>query len=394
MSSSKDDLMKEYLKKITEYNEKLGFSFSTPNIVNIGNDFIAKAKKVDESLNDLLKKVPKLDHGYSTFFDNAISKSKDLGIEITNLISLTEKWVAEGHSLNEALKLSEISNLYSGLHGLNDTEAIAQLTAAMKLFNLDAQGAMQIVDALTAVSNKYSISVSDLAASLGTISAMDTYSSNLHQTLAMAAGIDKFSESSVDAGVTLKNLEQTIQGMTTGMAKSLAFLTDNKISIFENQDTGELKSTYEIMLSIASVWDSLTKSNQKEVLTILSPKSDLDNTKGLIEGMSTGHVQEALSDSLRSGGTALLEDASQIETLADKTQKFDAAVESLANTAVSTGLLGFFTDLSTTGIRALDGLISKVGLLPPLLVAVAGGLSATKNVGRLQYTAEFSYQYA
>ena len=55
-------------------------------------------------------------------------------------------------------------------------------------------------------------------------------------------------------------------------------------------------------------------------------------------------------------------------------------MQDLANTAIDSGIVNFFIDLGTFGVKALDGL---VGFITPLgaLAASIGTIAGVKNVG-------------
>ena len=62
------------------------------------------------------------------------------------------------------------------------------------------------------------------------------------------------------------------------------------------------------------------------------------------------------------------------------TESFNNAIQSLSDTAVDSGLVNFFIDLGTTGVKAIDGLVSALTPLGAIGV-IGGGILGAKNAG-------------
>ena len=75
-----------------------------------------------------------------------------------------------------------------------------------------------------------------------------------------------------------------------------------------------------------------------------------------------------------------MENQKYLDSISGKISQFNSAVEQLSSTVVDSDLVKFFVDLGTTGVKAIDGLIEKLGGLGT--IGLAGGLFAgIKNVG-------------
>lgn len=84
--------------------------------------------------------------------------------------------------------------------------------------------------------------------------------------------------------------------------------------------------------------------------------------------------------SLESSGEAMKKFSEYEKSVEAHIQLFTNALQGLADTAVDSGLINFFIDLGTIGIKSVDGLIEA---LTPLgtLAAGAGLFAGIKNVG-------------
>ena len=101
---------------------------------------------------------------------------------------------------------------------------------------------------------------------------------------------------------------------------------------------------------------------------------------------------EYTEKSLNSSGEAMDKFSAYEKSVEAHTQSFTNAIQSLSDTAVDSGLVNFFIDLGTTGVKAIDGLISA--LTPLGVLALGGGLFAgIKNVGQAKMWACLIYAY-
>lgn len=84
--------------------------------------------------------------------------------------------------------------------------------------------------------------------------------------------------------------------------------------------------------------------------------------------------------SLSSTGQAMEKFEAYEESIAGHTEKFKNAFQDLSNSVIDSGLVNFFIDLGTTGIKAIDGLVDALGGLGTIGLLGGAGLSL-KNVG-------------
>ena len=101
-------------------------------------------------------------------------------------------------------------------------------------------------------------------------------------------------------------------------------------------------------------------------------------------------IEDAYDTAEGSAGSARQEQEAWEKSLEASVQKFKASAETLAHTFLDSGVLDFFIELGTTGVKALDGIIGKFGSLGTIAGTVAGILSYKKNIGKV-YKRTFSY---
>ena len=136
------------------------------------------------------------------------------------------------------------------------------------------------------------------------------------------------------------------------------------------------------MEDIAGIYDTFSASDRNSLADILFGSSDKARKQGatLIESFQSGQVQKALEASLNAQGSAMEAQEKWLGSLEAKTQQFEAAFQSLSNTVLDSGMLKWFLDLGTGGVKALDALADQLGSFTALST-IGSGIAGAKNLG-------------
>lgn len=348
--------------------------------------------KIDTAMTDLAKVTDETNKSYTDFLTSTIKNAKELGRSISGLIEQTAHWSKLGYSLDQAEDLAKVSSVYANISEVSDDTAISHIMAAMEAFHIEAENSIAIVDKLNALGSRYAASSADLGKGLrNSASALATAGNSLDETLALITAMTEITQDASKAGNALNLLSMRIRGYdeetksyaldTEKLAGKIAALTKTAstpggISLFANGATETYKSTYQLLSEISEIWDDLTDKDQAKLLEILSDNTHSNSISALLTNMA--QADSALNDSINSNGSAMEAQERWLESLEAKTQKFEAAFQSLSNTILDSDLLKFFVDLETGGVQALDSLIDRFGFLTTI-GAGTGLASFVKN---------------
>ena len=170
---------------------------------------------------------------------------------------------------------------------------------------------------------------------------------------------------------------------TENMAESTSELRDTIMAI-TNIDgkggfdiltkSGDFKSTYDIILGIAQIWEELGKTDpvgQAALLELLAGKrqgnalaATLANVKDLTD------VLEVSQNASEGIGSAMTEYEKYLEGIEAKTNQFKASFEALSSTVINSNFLKELIDTGTDLIQLLDSAIEKLGGLGNALMSV------------------------
>lgn len=335
---------------------------------------------IDSAMSDLRKVTQETDKTYTQFLDNAAEKAVRLNGNITDFVKQTTAWAKQGYRLDTSALLSENTMLYAGIGGISQEEAAANLDALMKNFNISASDSIQIIDKLTNLSNLYSLSLSGLGSELETVSGFLAGSgTTLDQALSLVTTLTQITGNAGEAGNILHTIQNNLSGSTTGQiqAKIQSLTNTDNTGGFDILNGSELKSTYEILKGIGSVWQDMSDTDQTALLALIAGDDYSSSVGRLLTDMTAVHT--ALVQSQTSSGAAYQEQEQAMDSLTAKTQEFQSAFQSLSQNVLDSGILQFLTDIGTGAVSALDSITEAFGVIPTL----AAGLSL-KNVGRVK----------
>ena len=351
--------------------------------------------EIDTAMTSLYRVTDETSSKYQQFLDSASNSAQKLGRSISSLVEQTANWAKLGFDLDTSAKLAEISSVYANVGEIDDDTAISNLVTAMKAFNIEASNSMIIVDSLNKLGNEFATDAKSLGEGLKTTaSSMAAAGNDLHQTLAILAGAGEITQNVSELSSGLQVVSMRLRGMKdelqsigeeyediesiSKIQEQISNLTNGSVNIL-NVD-GSFKSTYDQLKEISEIYFDLSESDRADLTEILFGKNRSNQGIAIIQAFQSGEIQKAYEASVKSAGSAMEEQEKWLESLEAKTQQFNAAFQSLSSTVLDSNLLKWFVDLGTSGVKALDQIIDKFGLLSTIGLS-AGLFAGFKNVG-------------
>ena len=173
-----------------------------------------------------------------------------------------------GYSEEDSAQLALVASLYQNIadEALTAGEAADFIISQMKAFNLTAADSEHIVNAVNEISNNMAVSSADLATNIGKASAALAVGNNTYEeSLSLMAGIVEITRNGAKAARGLvsvqSRLNQTVdESSSTGQALT-KWYSDHNIAILDQ--TGQLRSLYDVLTDVAKIWPDLT-TNEKD----------------------------------------------------------------------------------------------------------------------------------
>lgn len=348
---------------------------------------VTEVINIDEAMINLKKVTDETADTYDKFLTTAATSAKELGSSIADLVNLTADFARLGYSLPDATELANVATLYKNVgDGISTTDASSSIISTMKAFNIEAEDSITIVDKFNEVGNRFAISSAGIGDALQrSASSLVTANNTLDEAIALIVAANNVIQNPEKVGTMWNTVALRIRGATTeleeaGLAtdamatststlrKELKAITGFDIMI----DDDTFKSTYDIIIGIAEVFDDLSDIDQANVLEKLAGKRQanalaaaLNNTEDLIKTLET---------SQNSAGSALEEQEKYMEGIEYSIERLKGSFGELAMTTLDSSTVKFFVDSSD----AVVNLITDMGGLIPVLGLVAITMGTTR----------------
>ena len=325
---------------------------------------------VDTAMTELKKVTDASDATYERFLSNATGRARELGATITDVVNATADFARLGHGLEDAATLADVAIVYKNVgDGIENIETASKsIISTMQAFGIEAKDAMSIVDSFNAVGNRFAVSSAGVGeALLNSAAALAAAGNDIHESVALIAAANTTIQDPSRVGTALKTVSMYMRAAKTeaeeagisteGMANSVSelreeilALTGNKVDIMANVDTGEYKSTVDILRELSQVWDDLSDTTRTNITELIGGGVRNANViSALMKNFSI--VDEAIGVSMESAGSALAENEKYLDSISGRIEKLKASFEALSTSIVDSELTKFFISVGDGLLR-------------------------------------------
>ena len=399
--------MSSKFAELFRYIGAIGIIYQTWDAFKRGVEVV---KEMNSAVTELRKTCDETDEVINKFVKNSYNIGEKVGSTGVDIVNSTADWTRLGKSLPEAQLLAQDTAL---LKNVSEFESIEEATEAMvsttEAFKLSSENAIQAVDKLNNVGNNFSSSTKGLAEGLQTAgSALVSAGNDIDKSIALltagnavnqdmastASGIRTISlrlRSTSSNADELKAMGEETDGLletTVKLKEQIEQLTKTSknagVNILNNN--GNIKDTYDILLSIAKVWKNIQEEDKKDGKNRASALGEIISGKNRYNILSSilqnpEMLENAYKTSQNSEGSATKELARWEESIEASQQKMSNAWQKLWNDTLSSDTIKMFYDISTAILKVVD----SFGLLGTTLVSGVGiylGLHV-KEIGHL-----------
>lgn len=231
---------------------------------------------------------------------------------------------------------------------MSAADSASFIIAQMKAFNIEAQNAESIIDAVNAVSNNYAVSSGQLAQNLGNMSAAMAVGNNtFEQSLGMLTAMTEITRNAAKGSRALITVQGRLNQVVDESSDTGKALTEwyEKHKIAVEDDEGQIRSLYDVLTNVAKIWPDLTKNEQMYYLQQQAGTTQTQNLAALLENFQTAVY--ATSTALNSAGSAMQENEKYMDSVEAKENQLKAEFEDFANRVLSKEVVTGFLDAGT-----------------------------------------------
>lgn len=279
----------------------------------------------------------------------------------------------------DSAMLAQVANMYINVadEAISASDSASLIISQMKAFDIEANNAMRIIDAINEVSNNYAVSSADVASALTkTSSAMGVLGNDFNQTIGLvvagaeiltgqsskvAKGLRTIGNNFADAANEAGSIEYKVGGAT----KSL--------KLFDASGKN-LKSTFQILSDLKDDWDKMSNAEQQALGIAYAGKTQFEVFAAVMDNFDT--ATKAADAALNSAGSAAQENEAYMESLEAKVNTLKATFEDFSNRVLNSELVGGFIDAGTALLKFANSdagvAITQMALLTAGVVGVVG----------------------
>lgn len=272
MSFTAGELLADSIRSVASSLKDLVLEYDTAmaNLKKVANP----ADIMNESQLDAIK-------------DKAVSIAKDVGMASQDVIqAISDTIQTGGYGMEEATKIAEQTMMLANVAEMTQEAASEGVVTMLSAFKLDPLKEIPVVvdgvtkstneltnamDKINYVGNNFAISSDGILSAITSgANVLAEYGVSMNDTVAMIASANTTLQDSSRVGNGLKTIAINLAGIkanasngTLELNKTAKALTEIAgISVFENEQTGELKNMPQLIDEIASKWGSFTEQQR------------------------------------------------------------------------------------------------------------------------------------
>lgn len=291
----------------------------------------------------------------------------ELGATVIDVSKSGTEWLKQGKTIAETEDLIRSSMVLSKVGKLSSADATKYLTNIMKDYEVAVGDTLGVVDKLYAVDMNSSTDIGGLVEGMSEVADNAKLAGvSIDTLLGYLAAIGEASQSSMsEAGTSLDSVFSRMGNIKLGklndhqnsgedISNVETVLKSAGISLRDSQNS--FRDFDEVLTETASNWNNYSEVQQKAIANAFAGTDHMGNFLVLMENFST--AQKYTETSLNSSGQAMETFSDYQDSVAAHMERLQNAFIGLSNTLVDSGVINFFIDLGTTGVKNLDAIIS------------------------------------
>lgn len=347
--------------------------------VNTIKDMIQEVTELDSALVELQKVTDLTGVSLKKFTQDAYDAAEAVAKTGTEMVQAATEFAKAGYDENQILQLGELALMYTNIadEEVSAAESAEFMIAQMKAFNIEAEDAIHIIDAVNEVANNFAVSSADIANNLGKSSAVMANAGNSYeQMIGLLTAGTEITRNASKVSNGLKTITLRLQGMDDEGEASLELMAQmevlfSKLGLSVYKTDGSLKNTYEILKDLAPVYKEATAAEKAYITETIAGKYQAQNAAAILNNFETALA--ATETALNSEGSALNENAKYIDSIEGKVSNLKSAFEELSQTLISSDFIKGFVDFGTLLLKIAN---SDMGRLVMSAAALTIGLKA------------------
>ena len=341
---------------------------------------------LDTALVDLQKTTTMSGSQLATFYKDANTAAKELGVTTKDMIQSAADWSRMGYSdKNSSEMMARLSAQFAAISpGADIEQATSGLLSTMKAYGIEVEDVLDgIMSKINIIGNTAGTSNAEIITGLSrSAAAMSAMNSTLDENIALFTAAQEIIQNDSQVGNAIRSISLRIRGYdeeTEQLSEELANISGEVVdltktvqhaegvSLFTDASQEHYKTVYEYLQDISEIYDELSEKQQQQLMEKLFGKNRANVGQAILTNFAA--AEQAMNNMAHSAGNA---DA-EMEVI---TNSLEFKLNALAET--STGIFQEMFPREDIGmaVDALTGLLEIIGsitnALGPLGTAFVG----------------------
>lgn len=341
---------------------------------------------LDTALVDLQKTTTMSGSQLATFYKDANTAAKELGVTTKDMIQSAADWSRMGYSdKNSSEMMARLSAQFAAISpGADIEQATSGLLSTMKAYGIEVEDVLDgIMSKINIIGNTAGTSNAEIITGLSrSAAAMSAMNSTLDENIALFTAAQEIIQNDSQVGNAIRSISLRIRGYdeeTEQLSEELANISGevvdltktvknaDGVSLFTDASQEHYKTVYEYLQDISEIYDDLSEKKQQQLMEKLFGKNRANVGQAILTNFAA--AEQAMNNMAHSAGNA---DA-EMEVI---TNSLEFKLNALAET--STGIFQEMFPREDIGmaVDALTGLLEIIGsittALGPLGTAFVG----------------------
>lgn len=399
---SGDSLATKIKRKFKDVAAYFATYVSIQDAIQIIRQGFETIKEYDVALTEMNKVSDESIQTLKEFQKESFGLADSIGATASQIQNSTADWMRLGESLEEAKQSAQDANI---LFNVSEFETIDEATESLvsmsQAFKDLEKG--EIVDVVNNLGNNFAISTDGLATALkDSASSLQTAQNDFYEAAALTTAANTVVQDPAKVGAGLRTIALRLTGTeaareelqalgedvddfvittTSKMDQQIRDLTKTQgnfgVSLLDMN--GNYRSTYDVLLDIAKVWDKIAEEDlvtgenrQNALLEMMAGKNRSNILASILQ--SPDVLEEAYAYALDSEGSALKENEAYLESIQGHLDQLKNSWDNLWINENNREVITFFLDLAKSVLDAAN----EFGALNTVLVGGGGIFAAIK----------------
>lgn len=345
---------------------------------------------LDKSLTEqamVTGKTRKQTYELLTTYQNLASRT---GATTKEIAEATSEFMKQGKSISDSLTLSQAAVEAAKVAGVSVSESINYLTTALNGFKLSAEDAITVSDKFAAVAASSASDYDEIATALSKVASQANLAgmSIDYTTALLTTGLEVTREAPETMGTALKTIIARMREISD-YGETLEDGTDlnnvetqlKYIGIQLTNNSGELRSTEDVLDELGQKWDTLSSNQQAAVAKALAGTRQQSRLIAMMDNYD--RVLELQKISERSSGATAAQLDKYLQGMEASINRVKVAWEKVVTTFTNSDFLIGLVDSAAKLLDYVNDLSNTWGgqvLIYGTLVTMAASLLAKKQL--------------